>query len=389
MADPPVHDRFAAALSALTDRGAVLGALGHGAGDDGWRRTYGRFSPSAAAFATLVLERDGDPPEIVVVHAFATRPEDPAAVPLPGAGGSAWLVARGVADDPKLDTLGAVLQGPGRWTIVRYRPEMRCTLRVELGGATWFVKIQPTADVAALHRDAVMLWEAAQDGRLGFTVARPDHPDARTHSLWQHAIAGRPLKPRLRGTGGAALGEQLGRALATLTTSGLRPAAAPEAWTALARARSAARDLARRVPALGPAAADVVERIEALDRAAGRRAARPIHGAPHPAQWLEVGDGLGLVDFDRFALGDPELDVAVLRAEIEDESSAPAGLDAAVVGGYEAVAGPLDRRLLVAYRAAGRLATARRVARAVRPDGPQRAGRALAQAVAVLDRAGG
>jgi len=78
----------------------------------------------------------------------------------------------------------------------------------------------------------------------------------------------------------------------------------------------------------------------------------------------------------------------VLLAEIEDESRAPAGLDAAVLEGYEAVAGPLDRRLLVAYRAAGRLAAARRYARAVRPDGPRRAERPLRAAVTVLEEAG-
>ena len=59
-----------------------------------------------------------------------------------------------------------------------------------------------------------------------------------------------------------------------------------------------------------------------------------------------------------------------------------------MLAGYEAVAGRLDRRLLLAYRAAGRLATARRRARAVRPDGPERAERAMAQAVAVLDAPG-
>jgi hypothetical protein len=378
MSDAPVHERYAAALSALTDRAAVLAALGRGGDPDSWRRTYGRFTPDAAAFATLVFERAGDSPEIVVVEAHARRPETGDAVPLPGADGAAWLVARGVTEDPALRTLPAVLAGPGRRTIVRYRPGRRCTIRVDgPGGGTRFVKVQPGADVAALHRDAVTLWEASRAGRLGFAVARPDRVEADLHALWQHAIAGEPLKPRLLTPEGAALGEPLGRALATLTTSGLQPAAAPDAWTPLARARSAGRDLARRMPALGPAVADVLRRIEALDRAAGARTPRPIHGAPHPSQWLQAGDRLGL--------GDCDLDIAVLLAELEDESRAPAGLDRAVIEGYEAVAGPLDRRLMVAYRAAGRLAAARRYARAIRPDAPRRAERALAQAVAVLD----
>jgi hypothetical protein len=389
MAEAPVHERHAAALSALADRYAVLRALGLEDGARPWRRTFGRFHPDApGAFATLVYERAGEPQEIVVVEAQARRPATGAAVVLPEADATAWLTARGVIDDRRLGTLAAVLAGPGRRTIVRYRPGLRCTIRVDDDGGTRYVKVQPSADIAALHRDAMALWEAAESGRLGFAVAPPDRYDAALHALWQHAIEGEPLKPRLLAPEGAALGEPLGRALATLTTSDLRPAAPPDAWTPLARLRSAGGDLARRVPALEPEAADVLRRIEALDRAVGERVKRPIHGAPHPAQWLQAGDRLGLVDFDRFALGDPELDIAVLLAEIEDESRAPAGLDRSVVEGYEAAAGPLDRRLLVAYRAAGRLATARRYARAVRPDGPRRAERALAQAVAVLDGAG-
>ena len=72
---------------------------------------------------------------------------------------------------------------------------------------------------------------------------------------------------------------------------------------------------------------------------------RPIHGAPHPPQWLADGDALGLIDFDRLALGDPEADVAAFMeaAAAEDGGEAVA---AAFARGY----GPLDERRLDAYR---------------------------------------
>jgi hypothetical protein len=381
---PAVQERHAAVLAALGRRSALLRALGFDTSDGTWRRTYGRFNAVAAALATLVFER-GDPPEIVVVDVHERRPPDERAVPLPGAEDAAWLVARGIREDARLPTIGAVLDGPGRRTVVRYRPARRCTIRVEEDRAVRYAKVQPSADLAALHRDAETLWAASQDGRLGFAVAPPGGVKEATQSLWQGAIDGLPLKPRLLAPDGVALGAPLGRALGTLHASGVRPAAMLGRWAPLLRARSAGTDLAARVPALEPRVADVLARIEALDRAAGERPARPIHGAPHPAQWLAVGDGLGLVDFDRFALGDPELDLAVLLAEIEDESRAPAGLDHAVLAGYEAVAGPLDPRLLLACRAAGRLATARRHARGIRPDGAVRAAAALGAAVAMLD----
>lgn len=384
-ADPPVHERYAVPLAALARSGTVLEALGS---DDGaaWRRTYGRFSPEAAAFATLVFERDGDQQEIVVVEAHTRRPAADAAVPLPGADG-VWLVGRDLRADRRLHTIAAVLAGPGRRTVVRYRPGQRCTIRVVEDGSTRFAKVLPGADVAALHANGVALWDASRDGRLGFAVAPPDHFELDTHTLWQHAIPGRSLLPRLLAPAGDALAERLGRALATLTGSGVRPVRAPDRSPPMDRARSAGRDLARRIPALEPTVTEVLTRVQALDAAAGERVARPIHGAPHPSQWLATGDRLALVDFDGFALGDPELDIAVLQAEIEDERAAP-GVCEAVVAGYQAVAGPLDPRVLTAYRAIGRLATARRRARAVRVDGAQRAEQALARAVAVLDGAG-
>lgn len=65
----------------------------------------------------------------------------------------------------------------------------------------------------------------------------------------------------------------------------------------------------------------------------------PVHGAPHQHQWLADGEQLGLIDFGRFALGDPELDLATLLAELADESDRRvpmAVLTAAAVAGYAA-----------------------------------------------------
>ena len=65
---------------------------------------------------------------------------------------------------------------------------------------------------------------------------------------------------------------------------------------------------------------------------------RPIHGAPHPPQWLVDGDALGLIDFDRLALGDPEADVAAfMEAAAAEDDGEPVA--AAFARGY----GALDR----------------------------------------------
>ena len=59
-------------------------------------------------------------------------------------------------------------------------------------------------------------------------------------------------------------------------------------------------------------------------------------------------------------------------------------LNGAFLSGYEDVAGALDPALLRAYRAHKRLAKALRTARALRPDGDERAGRHLARAAECL-----
>jgi hypothetical protein len=83
-------------------------------------------------------------------------------------------------------------------------------------------------------------------------------------------------------------------------------------------------------------------------------------------QWLADGERLGLVDFDRFCLGDPELDAATFVAEIdcEDPATTPREvLGAAFLRGYADMAGPLEPDLLTAYLAHKRLAKAEKAAR--------------------------
>ena len=125
--------------------------------------------------------------------------------------------------------------------------------------------------------------------------------------------------------------------------------------------------------------------LEVLARAHDRLGARPlvpIHGAAHLGQWLvDESGGLGLVDFDRYAWGEPEFDLATFLVEAEATSSVRRSgpLRNAVVEGYEELAGPLDEDRLALYLVHKRLARVARTAAGLRPDGEQRAVRELAQ----------
>jgi aminoglycoside phosphotransferase (APT) family kinase protein len=109
----------------------------------------------------------------------------------------------------------------------------------------------------------------------------------------------------------------------------------------------------------------------------------PVHGAPHMHQWLVDDAGrLGLVDFDRYALGEPELDVATFLVELETESPRAVGmaeLEAATAAGFRAAGGRLDPDRMTLWTAHKRLAKVARTAAALRPD-------AEARALAHLDR---
>ena len=73
-------------------------------------------------------------------------------------------------------------------------------------------------------------------------------------------------------------------------------------------------------PELGDELADVLARLRRLNDRFAPAAPVPVHGAASPDQWLDDGSTLGLVDFDRFAWSDPELDVAAFLGPLDFEA---------------------------------------------------------------------
>jgi hypothetical protein len=224
--------------------------------------------------------------------------------------------------------------------IVRYHPDRRYTVR----DGDRFGKTGVGPELLAAQQE---LW--AHRHELGFAVAEPlGYEDG---TLWLAAVPG--VQP------GPEHAERMGAALRTLHESGVRPAA-------LREPPNHATELIRRVPELR----DRVEELLADPPPPGEP--RPIHGAPHPPQWLVDGDRLGLIDFDRLALGDPEVDVAAFMAAAAAEDDGEPVAEA-FARGY----GALDSRRLDYYRRERRVAKALRAASALRPDGAERAARRL------------
>ena len=358
--------------------------------DRTWKRTYGSFDPLQTALITLLFETEAEPQEICHVEIFAAKPEgisDAEFVLAHEAFG--WLKLTRFPHDAQLPTLASVLKNSPPAKVLRYRPRKRCTIRFEArnGGARQFAKIFPDERGRQLHEESLALWQMAQTGVLQFNVARPCKWEAATRTLWQEAVPGAPIIEQLKSTEGVALAERLGRAAASLAHAPLGPHEVLDAHAQLQRTRRYAEDLCRRVPSLQDEIDLLLARLAALHAAIPARALVPIHGSPHPQQWLVEGERLGLVDFDRFSWGDPELDVATFIAEMdfEDQAKYPVEqINRAFIAGYETLAGELRRDLLAAYRAHKQFSKALKAARSVRPDGETRAAKNLKRAIYAL-----
>jgi phosphotransferase family enzyme len=388
------HARYREQLEALAGSEVVLLAAEEAAVRWGWpeRRTWRRmnehFEPESEPYATWVLATEEGPQRIVRLEAFRERrPEPGLGACVIRAGAAGRLRVTRFPSDPTLPTLERALAAHRRWTVVRYRPGRRCTIRVDEEGSVRFAKVYRDGAGERAHADGLQLWGAARRGELGFLVAKPERFDPELRVVWHGSVAGAPVGERLRGPRGEELARRLGRAAGTLERASLRPRLRRDRRTELARSRLRCFELERRVPALGEPARQLLAALDAAHAACEPGEPRPVHGALHVSQWLENGEGVALLDYDSLALGDPELDAATFLADLDVQNRERLPVDrlgAAFLSGFVATAGPLDLRLLATYRAHRRLEKALRVARALRPDGDRKAERRLRLAIESL-----
>jgi hypothetical protein len=357
------HARYRTRLAALRDDEAVLALVAPGRPLE---RDYARFHPHRQPFATLVLRNAREP--VLRVEAYDAKPSGDAAI----ASDAGWLRVSAFASDPALRTLPDLLAHPGMEAVVRYRPYRRCTVRFDGTYAKLFADRRGERMVAG----GAMLWAAAQRGELDFAVPRPEWYDPTTRTLWQSRVPG----DRARRT----LARAIGAALASLAKAELAPRRVLGPDAVFARSARLGRALVRSVPDAERDVAELLTRLRRAHSAAPRGPLAPVHGDPHPGQWLCDGSALGLVDFDGLALGHPELDAAafVVALECEDPRRVPIErVRAAFLAGYRERGGALDDRRMAIYRAHRRLAKAVRVACSLRPDGDHRAERQLRHAL--------
>lgn len=336
----------------------------HYLGDGGpWQRVYGRNSPSGIE---LVYEGSGGAGDARAVFMTGDG-RDP--------------VIRTWRDDTALPALDWLRRRHADAVPVRYRPGKRCTLRK---GAL-FLKCVADDRGAFIDRDARLLWHAAEIGALDFGVARPAGWLPSLRIIAQHRVPGDPVVARLWSAQGGALARRLGAANASLANAPINPSIRFTYADQQKRTAKYAKRLAQWVSGAG---AILDQLLAQLGHVAPGPASRPIHGAPHAHQWLDGPDGPMLVDFDRFSLGDPELDAATFAAEADFEASPHAGAAGdAYLAGYDETY-RLNHDLVLAYRVHKHIAKALRTATSIRLDAGERTLAILENANRLLVRGG-
>jgi Ser/Thr protein kinase RdoA (MazF antagonist) len=273
-----------------------------------------------------------------------------------------------------------------RWCSTRWRAPgwcgtgSRCTIRGRTASGIRFVKV--LSEGIDDQQDARARWESSESGALSFAVAEPRGWDVQTRSSWYAAVPGGPALPALARAGDARLARKIGVALGQLAVAPLRPTRRTDAADQLTRTRRALTRAGAAAPELVDELAEAAERLARAHEQLDVRPLVPVHGAAHLGQWFVDSSGrLGLVDFDRFALGESEFDLATVCVELRaDASSIRLPVDEhveAVLDGYRAVAGEPERRRLEVYAIHARLAKVARSASALRPDAADQAARHL------------
>ncbi len=352
--------------------------------DRPWTRMSGKFDPRQEAYVTLVFHTQDASQEICLIEVSKNSREgylvEETSMFVNNVG---WLCLTRFPEDRSLPLLAKVLSEGTHAKVVQYIPHHRCTIQFReiKDGGPGFAKVFDSDVGRRIHDDGVALWNLAAQGGLAFSVPRPERWDEHHLTLWQGTVEGKPIRTsQLFDSNGPDLAYKMGHAIATFHQSSMTPRIMFDQKTVLQQARRHGTALLVREPQLRGEVESLLRELQQAHDGATHKKPVPLHTDLHPEQWLKHERGLGLVDFDRIALGDPEYDVASFLTELEFKDKGRGRISKvtkAFRDGYESIALPLDPSLLHTYRAHKWLAKALRAIGKIQIDGASRAQKCL------------
>ncbi len=212
-------------------------------------------------------------------------------------------------------------------SVVRYKPEDRCTNRYRViwgeESFIFFGKTFKDERGQALYDTLETLWQWSSQPEIFFQLAQPLGYDKNLKTLWQAVVPGTPLVRNLERISERDFLETVAKGLAQLHSSELVSEKIRSSEECLDEARTITKTLEHHLPRLKQPLRTLLEKFK---HEAEPLPQQPIHSAFRFKQLLLDDKRVGVVDFDGFALGDPNEDVADFMVELDNylpEDTAP------------------------------------------------------------------
>ena len=264
---------------------------------------------------------------------------------VPEVDGYMWMLP----DDPKMTGLPKLLSGDA--TVINYKPEDRCTVRVG-GSTTTFGKIfESSVRAERAFEDAHQLWETSNLPTSRFEVPRPLLLDDAHNTMWCDALLGSTptVKDLLPETV-----QRIAHALASWHCSPMRFGRSRTSAELFRESRRKGADLSRLFPGLGPKISVTLDNVEKSPVWYETSALRspnfgPIHGAFRLRQLLISDQVVGIVDFDSVGEGDQLEDLTdvfydLTVTEMAERNESPLGAEFLKAYGFFATSEQTEHR---------------------------------------------
>lgn len=209
-------------------------------------------------------------------------------------------------------------------TMVRYKPELRCTIRYDLEGETRntpkvfsiFAKTFADDQSATIYQRAEYFWEQSLNNSGEFFVAKPLGLSEGINTVWQTAVSGRPLIEIINQANFQEILNSVAKGLALFHKSTLAINTKSRLDDRLEEVRKRLAKIYQTFPECRDSLQSLLVTLETWATEFSPFQETLIHGDFHLEQ-LHMADGqIVLFDFDDLALGDPLQDVADFMAQL-------------------------------------------------------------------------
>ena len=274
------------------------------------------------------------------------------------------MICHSIEEDPALRSLQKIIPRYHSVNVLRYRPGKRATL-------AGFEKSGQAVIIKCLARGALPTFRQLQAvyrqrSSLSFRVSRPLALYVDDQVLIQTRLAGEPLRWSHK-TENARQASRMAEAIISMHKSPVMIEHKFDVSDQQMRSARCAALILERLPSESALVNSLMNQLQRIQQSIAREnhPLVPIHGSLHSHQWLIHGDTLALVDFDRAAMGHPELDFATFLTEWDYEDD---DVGMPIKQAFMQAVTHADDMVLAYYRSHKHLAKAYKASKIIDPE---------------------